>query len=75
MIPDSTMVGSLSRLIPLVTLSAKKSRTALLDNMEEAACAIDFVDESMNTQNINVCTEQTFAPTAETDNFLDQQWC
>ena len=72
MIPDGTPVGPLAKLIPLVTLSAKESRTALLDNTEEAACTIDFVDDPVNTQNIKVCTEQTFAPTADTDNFLDR---
>ena len=49
MIPDGTPVGPLAKLIPLVTLSAKESRTALLDNTEEAACTIDFVDDPVNT--------------------------
>ena len=71
MIPDGTPVGPLAKLIPLVTLSAKESRTALLDNTEEAACTIDFVDDFVNTQNIKVCTEQTFAPTA---NFLSAKF-
>ncbi len=44
----------------------------MLDNTEEAACAIDFVDDSVNTQNIKVCTDDEIAPATETDNFSIQ---
>ena len=44
----------------------------MLDNTEEAACAIDFVDDSVKTQNIKVCTDDEIAPATETDNFSIQ---